>query len=83
MTLNPADIATFRTPSLHNVALTAPYMHDGSVATLEDAIDLEIYYRGVESNQPLILTLQERSDLVAFLQALTSPAFSRYMTPSP
>ena len=47
-------------------------MHDGSVATLEDAIALEIYYRGVESNQPLILTPQERSDLATFLQSLTS-----------
>lgn len=74
VTLNPADIAKFRTPSLRNVALTAPYMHDGSVATLEDALALEIYYRGIESNRPLILTSQERSDLIAFLQALSSPA---------
>ena len=77
VTLNPQDIAKFRTPSLRNVALTAPYMHDGSVATLEDAVALEIYYRGVESNQPLILTLPERSDLVAFLHALTSTRLQR------
>lgn len=72
VTLNPADISKFRTPSLRNVALTAPYMHDGSVATLEDAVDLEIYYHSAESNQPLILTPQERADLIAFLDSLTS-----------
>ncbi len=45
VTLSPADIGKFRTPSLRNVALTAPYMHDGSVATLEEAIELEANYR--------------------------------------
>lgn len=73
VTLNPQDIAKFRTPSLRNVALTAPYMHDGSVATLEDAVDMEVYYRGVELNRPLILTPQEHADLIAFLRTLTSP----------
>ena len=74
VTLNPQDIAKFRTPSLRNVALTAPYMHDGSVATLEEAVNLELYYRGIESGQPLILIAQEKSDLLDFLKALTSPA---------
>ena len=73
VTLNPIDIGAFRTPSLRNVALTAPYMHDGSVETLEAAVDLEIYYRGAESGRPLILTKQERLDLVAFLRTLSSP----------
>jgi cytochrome c peroxidase len=36
---NRADIGKFKTPSLRNVGLTAPYMHDGSVATLEDVLD--------------------------------------------
>ena len=72
VTLNPQDIAKFRTPSLRNVELTAPYMHDGSIATLEEAVDIEIYYRGVELNRPLILTPLERTDLVSFLRALTS-----------
>ena len=72
VTLNPIDIAKFRTPSLRNVALTAPYMHDGSIETLEAVLELEIYYRGIESGQPLILTQQEQADLLAFLQALTS-----------
>lgn len=66
------DIGKFRTPSLRNVALTAPYMHDGSVATLEEAVELEIYYRGVAAGRPLILTPEEKKDLVTFLRALTS-----------
>ncbi len=73
ITLNPADIGAFKTPSLRNVAVTAPYMHNGGVNTLEEAVDMEIYYRGVEANRPLILTPQEKSDLVEFLKSLTSP----------
>jgi cytochrome c peroxidase len=38
-TRNPADVGKFRTPSLRNIALTGPYMHDGSVATLEEVLD--------------------------------------------
>lgn len=65
------------TPILRNIALTAPYMHDGSLATLEDVVDF--YNRGGNPNpfldsrlQPLNLTAQERADLVAFLKTLTS-----------
>lgn len=75
VTKKPSDIGKFRTPSLRNVAVTAPYMHDGSVPSLEAAVDLEIYYRGIESGRPLILTPQEKADLVSFLRALTSPQF--------
>ncbi|WP_256082018.1 cytochrome-c peroxidase [Massilia sp. YIM B04103] len=77
LTLKPADIGKFRTPSLRNVALTAPYMHDGSVATLEEAVELEIYYRSAEAGYPLILTPAEKQDLVAFLKALNSPEASQ------
>ncbi len=73
VTHQPDDIGAFRTPSLRNVALTAPYMHDGSVATLAAAVDDEIYYRGSETGRPLILTPREKADLLAFLEALTSP----------
>ena len=38
MTKKPADVGKFKAPTLRNIAVTAPYMHDGSVATLEDAI---------------------------------------------
>ena len=73
VTLNPLDIGKFRTPSLRNVALTAPYMHDGSVATLEQAVELEVYYRSATNGRPLILTPVEKADLIAFLNSLTSP----------
>lgn len=72
VTRKPEDIACFKTPSLRNIALTAPYMHDGSVATLEEAVELEIYYRGARTQRPLILTPIEKANLVTFLKALTS-----------
>lgn len=78
VTGDPRDIGKFKTPSLRNVALTAPYMHDGSVATLEEAIEAELYYRGTERNDPLILTPAEKADLVAFLAALTSPGATTF-----
>jgi cytochrome c peroxidase len=71
VTHDPKDIGAFRTPSLRNVARTAPYMHDGSAPTLRDAVDREIYYRSLQSNRPNTLTEQDRQDLVAFLGALT------------
>jgi len=73
VTKQPADIGKFKTPSLRNVAITGPYMHDGSVKTLDEAVDMELYYRSLEANRPLILTPVEKADLVAFLQSLTSP----------
>lgn len=77
VTRDPADIGKFRTPTLRNVALTAPYMHDGSVPTLEQAVDHELYYRGQSLGRPLILAPGEKSDLVAFLKALTSTSLPR------
>jgi cytochrome c peroxidase len=78
ITKQPRDIGKFKTPSLRNVALTAPYMHDGSVSTLTEAVDVEIYYRSLESGAPLILTPEEKRDLVEFLTALTSPSATSY-----
>ena len=70
----------FRTPSLRNVALTAPYMHNGSLATLEDVVrhysqlDMERLHADGESLlQPLNLNDREIADLVAFLESLSSP----------
>jgi cytochrome c peroxidase len=76
VTLDPRDLGAFKTPGLRNVARTAPYMHDGSVATLADAVDLEVYQRGATDARPLILTPAERADLIVFLEALTSRARS-------
>lgn len=71
-----ADRGAFRTPSLRNVAKTAPYMHDGSLKTLKEVIDF--YLGGGNSTpqldkeiKPLSLSAQERSDLLAFLESLT------------
>lgn len=64
------DIETFRTPSLRAVASTAPYMHDGSVKTLDEALDREVYYRSLSAGKPLNLSVEERKDLLAFLQTL-------------
>jgi cytochrome c peroxidase len=75
------DRFAFRTPTLRNVALTAPYMHNGALATLEDVV--EFYDRGggaglgIEmprqtlSSEPLHLTPEEKADLISFLKSLT------------
>ena len=75
VTEHPEDRGAFKTPTLREVALAGPYMHDGSLATLEDVI--EFYSDGGESNdyldldmQKLDLTDAEKADLVDFLQAL-------------
>lgn len=74
---NPADIGAFRTPSLRNVAITAPYMHDGSIATLREAVDHEVYYRGFSTGHPINLTEEERQALVAFLESLTDEGYAQ------
>ncbi|MGH8237785.1 MAG: cytochrome-c peroxidase, partial [Steroidobacteraceae bacterium] len=73
VTLDPADMGKFKTPSLRNVALTAPYMHDGSVRTLDEALDLELYSRGAVA-YPIVVTRSQQADLLAFLAALSSPS---------
>lgn len=76
VTEHPEDRGAFKTPTLREVASTGPYMHDGSLATLEDVIDF--YNDGGEKNDYLDLDMQklnlsdkEKADLVAFLEALT------------
>lgn len=76
VTKNPADRWAYKTPSLRNVALTAPYMHDGSLATLVDVI--RFYNDGGRANdgldpriRSLGLSEAEVADLVAFLESLT------------
>ena len=76
VTHQEADRGAFRTPTLRNIAITAPYMHDGSFKTLRDVVDF--YAGGGNSNpgldkniQAIHLTGQDRQDLVAFLQSLT------------
>jgi cytochrome c peroxidase len=85
--VSPSQPGAFKTPTLRNVALTGPYMHDGSLRTLEQVV--EFYDRGGNDPaaaqgqgrgrggrriRPLGLTSDERADLVAFLRALTGPS---------
>lgn len=76
VTQNPHDRWKYKTPSLRNIALTAPYMHNGSLSTLDQVI--EFYNSGGVKNElldplirPLHLTAQEKQALVAFLGSLT------------
>ena len=84
----PADMGKFRPPSLRNVAVSGPYMHDGSAPNLDAVLDA--YMRGGRlndsgdaANSPLkdprihgfTLTADERADLLAFLGSLTDDAF--------
>lgn len=76
-TQRSGDIGKFRAPTLRNIALTAPYMHDGSLATLEDVLDH--YAAGGKMDhpnksrilRPFRLTEDEKHDLVEFLKSLT------------
>ncbi len=79
VTKNPADRGAFKTPSLRNIAQTAPYFHDGSRKDLKQVMD---YYIGGGNSNPNLdkevhalgfLSAQERADLLAFLEALTGP----------
>jgi cytochrome c peroxidase len=74
------DLGKFRVPNLRNVAVTAPYMHDGSIPTLAEVIE---HYakggRGHPSTDPqirvLTLSADDKLDLLAFLEAFTDPSF--------
>jgi len=81
ITNNPADLGKFRVPSLRNVALTAPFMHDGRFSTLEDV--LMHYTNGIQSSATLdpilleniTLNSSERAAIVAFLHTLSDNKF--------
>lgn len=85
-TRDSADLGKFKVPTLRNVAITAPYMHDGSFKTLREVIDYydrpddfvgHSYNRDTLLNAPLQLTEQEKQDLEAFLLSLTSAQFNK------
>ncbi len=80
VTENPRDIGKFKVPSLRNVAVTAPYMHDGSLATLEEVVEHYVSGGVAHPNadpiiHPLRLDEQDKADLVAFLKSLTDEEF--------
>ncbi|PSR14408.1 MAG: cytochrome-c peroxidase [Bacteroidetes bacterium] len=96
LTQNPADFGIFKVPFLRNVALTAPYMHDGRFATLEAVVDH--YSSGIQANDNLSEQLrfpdgsprrfnfsaQDKAALVAFLHTVTDEQFiaeSRFSDP--
>jgi cytochrome c peroxidase len=80
VTHRAADMGKFRVPTLRNVALTPPYMHDGSLAGLQEVLDH--YVRGGHGSarqdrriRPFVLATAERADLLAFLGSLTDADF--------
>lgn len=94
VTMNPSDNAKFKVPSLRNIAVTAPYMHDGRFTTLEEVI--EHYDSGIHPSSTLdfallnttdtglLLTEQDKQDLINFLHTLTDDTFlnnDEYKTP--
>lgn len=100
---DPSDMGRFRTPTLRNLAWTAPYFHDGTGATLEDVLDALAAGGRDNTSGPNLgdgrdnphkhiwiegfaLTVDERSDVVAFLLALGDPGFiadPRFSDPHP
>lgn len=81
ITGNPNDRYKFKTPSLRNIEKTSPYMHDGSLQTLEQCLDH--YSSGITNftnldpalSAGISLTLQEKSDIISFLKTLTDAKF--------
>ena len=87
------DLGSFKTPTLRNIAATAPYMHDGSIATLREVV---VHYNngGITKTddrvndflsggiRPLNLTESQIDDLVAFMEALTSPEYAALANPA-
>jgi cytochrome c peroxidase len=84
ITKKEADLGKFKTPGLRNIAVTAPYMHNGMFKTLEEVIS---YYNNPSAfvsdplnaddlvKKPLNLTQQEKKDLVSFLKTLTDKKY--------
>ncbi|MEL6734121.1 MAG: cytochrome c peroxidase [Bacteroidota bacterium] len=80
VTLDSADIGKFKTPTLRNIALTAPYMHDGRFETLDQVLDFfdrggSGHFNQSEWVRPLGLTESEKKALKAFMEALTDDDF--------
>jgi cytochrome c peroxidase len=86
VTKNPADFGAFKTPTLRDLEHTFPYMHDGSLKTLEEVV--EYYDKGGIPNKnlderikKLNLTAQDKTDLVAFLKALSGTGWQQLTEP--
>jgi cytochrome c peroxidase len=93
VTLDPNDMGKFKAPTLRNIAVTAPYMHDGSIETLADVLDH--YAKGGRAHHagktdallaPFEISDGERADIIAFLESLTDAGFlsdPRFADPGP
>lgn len=88
ITTQMRDVGSFKTPTLRNVARTAPYMHDGSLETLRDVVvfynnggrvkDTDPFFPFQSGGiRPLDLSDEQIDDLVAFMEALTSPEYEK------
>ena len=87
VTKDPADWGVFKTPTLREVEHTAPYMHNGSLKTLEEVVDY--YDKGGTPNRnldphikPRHLTGRQKADLVAFLKALSGSGWQNIVAPA-
>src|SRR5665213_160692 len=87
VTKNPDDWGVFKTPTLREVEHTAPYMHDGSIGTLEEVVDY--YDKGGTPNKNLDphikarhLTAPQKADLVAFLKSLSGTGWQNIAAPT-
>jgi cytochrome c peroxidase len=85
VTKDPKDRGAFKTPTIRNVALSAPYMHDGSIGTLEEVV--EWYAKGGHPNpnlsekiKKLDLSDQDKKDLVEFMKQGCTSAFPKIAT---
>ena len=86
VTQNPEDVGAFKTPTLREIARTAPYMHDGRFKTLEEVVNF--YNGGGIKNPhldntiiPLELTEEEKKDLVSFLRSLNGEGWQQITPP--
>ena len=78
-----ADMGKFKIPSLRNVALTYPYMHDGSIGSLKGVIEHyqsggKLHINKSDHIRPFKLNNEQKSDLVNFFNALTDTSYMRY-----
>lgn len=81
ITLNPDDKGKYRTPTLRNLAFTAPYMHDGRLKNLDDVLDF--FDHGIQKpknlspllNEGIKLTQEEKTALLSFLETLNDYSF--------
>lgn len=89
LTGRPTDVGKFRTPSLRNIEITAPYMHNGKFATLEEVLDhyneniqshanLDVLIKEASNKiggKSLMLTAEEKKQVIAFLKTLTDDQY--------